>query len=45
MRDFELTQEMFKRSILQLDSIDTSFIKSSHPAERLDIYRQTILEN
>lgn len=45
MRDFELTQEMFKRSILQLDSIDTSFIKSSHPAERLNIYRQTILEN
>ncbi len=45
MHSLESTQKIFQQSILQQDLVDTSFIKSSYPTERLSIYRQTILEN
>ena len=35
----------FQKSILYKDNADNSFIKSTYPDERLNIYRQTIFEN
>lgn len=45
MQDLDTIQKTFLQSILEKNLADLSFIKSSYPAERLDIYRQTIFEN
>lgn len=45
MHNLEAIQKKIQQSILKQDLDDLSYIKSAYPAERLSIYRQTILEN
>lgn len=44
MHDIKNVQMAFHGGLLK-NSIASEFISSSHPMERLDVYRQTILEN
>ncbi len=45
MHKLEDIQNSFYHSVFQRDLEDLSFISSSYPLERLNIYRQTIFEN
>lgn len=41
----EIIQKKFKEALLDRNYQDFSFIKSSHSAERFNIYRNTVIEN